>query len=161
MGKAPQTIQDQNHALAGPNKELVFRSAIEVQTEYKGKDALYMKLIFSDNVKVPVFNPQDVIRKKSELAVKLGSLCEALGLDFNDIPYCPDFETFVETFIQFTFKRRGKLVYAKLTVNEDGWLIMGSDRCFSSQADLEYSDEDREYLKIDEMDIKMKTETPY
>jgi hypothetical protein len=160
MGKAPDSILKQNLALADPNKELVFRSAIEVQTEYKGKDALYMKVLFSDGVKITQFNPQDVIRKKSELAVRWGSLCEALGLDFNDIPYCPDFETFVETFINFTFPARGRMVYAKLTVDENGWLQLGTGTCFSKNPDMEYSDEDREHLKLDDMDIKMKGDLP-
>lgn len=132
MGKAPDSIKTQNLALADPNKELTFRGVLEIPCEYKGKDALYMKVVFSDGVKINQFNPQDVIRKKSELAVRWGSLCEALGLDFNDIPYCPDFETFVETFIAFTFPKRGKMVYAKLTVNEDGWLQLGTGKCFSN-----------------------------
>lgn len=163
MGKAPDSVLQKNLLLAHPNRELVFRGVLEIPCEFRGKDALYMRVIFSDGVKINQFNPEDVIRKKSELAVRWGSLCEALGLDFNDIPFCHDWESFVQAFIKFTFKKRGMMVYAKLTVDENGWLVLGTGRCFSTIDDLEYSDEDRENLQTDEMDgkHKMKAETPY
>lgn len=163
MGKAPESLREKNKQLAHPNRELVFRGAIEVPFISHGKDGLYLKVLFSDGVAIREFNPDLSVRRRSLLATRWGYLCEALGLDFNDIPFCHDWEQFVATFIDFTFPARGKLIYAKLTIDEDGWLVLGTDRCFSNDQDMEYSDEDRENLDTDVMDEnnKMQTETPY
>lgn len=163
MGKAPESLKEKNKGLAHPNRELIFRGCIEVPFISRGQDGLYLKVLFSDGVAIREFNPDLSVRRRSLLATRWGYLCEALGLDFNDIPFCHDYESFVATFIDFTAPKKGTLVYAKLTVDEDGWLILGTDKCFSDRPDMEYSDEDRENLDTDLMDEqnRMQTEPPY
>jgi hypothetical protein len=163
VAKAPDNIKQRNQDLADPNKELVFRGVLEMPyLERTGEDAMYMRVLFSDEVKINEWNPRKSIEGRKQIAYRWGSLCEALGLDWNNLPASPDdWELFIQNFRTFTFPKRGTLVYAKLTIGEEGWLKLGTGRAFSSNPDMEFSDEDTEFLKIDKMDVKMKVDNPW
>lgn len=134
------------------NVRLEFRGSVIVDSKSRdGKDYVCLDLVFSENVKIRLFNPEKSIRDRSIMSVLLSSLFEALGDDFGDIPPCRGgFFEFLSEVTETMNRRKYTMLYAKLTVNEAGYIICGEGRSFSKNPDLEYTDSDLHFLTVDE-----------
>lgn len=162
MGSASEQVKQQNQAKCGANRYLLFRGAVAFDSVHPttGKDVVYLDLLFSDGLSFRLFNVGDAVASRSKMAVTLGALCSALGLDFNDLQGVFTWEDFAEAFQKFVEPGRYTHVYAKVTINKDGWPIFGTGRCFSSDPDLEYSDGDTMFLTTSEGDLAHPNERP-
>lgn len=156
-----QTKQN-NLRKTGANRLLYFRGAVahDDVDSFSGKDVVYLDLVFSDQLSFRLFSPRESIAKRSSLACSLGALCSALGLDFNDMPFCFTWEDFAASFSKFTEEGKRRPVYCKVTLNSGGWPILGTGRCFSSTNDMEYSDADLLFLDTQEGDLAHPNEIP-
>lgn len=162
-----------NQRKCGANRQLVFRGVVakDEVDNLTGKDVIHLILLFSDELSFRLFDPRISVAKKNTMASTLGSLCEALGINWNDMPACFGWEDFATSFVKFMDEHRRKSVFAKVTLNSNHWptlgtdnhlipmgfkdgeVIYGYDRCFSMTNDLEYSDADMTYLDHSEGDL--------
>lgn len=147
-----ETRRVYNSKNCSANARLEFRGSVIVDSKTRdGKDYVCLDLVFSENVKIRLFNPEKSIRDRSIMSVLLSSLFEALGDDFSDVPPCRGgYHEFLSEVTETMNRRKYTMLYAKLTVNESGYIIMGEGRCFSTQPDLEYTDADLHFLTVDE-----------
>lgn len=148
-------VRQNNQRKCGANRQLIFRGAVAKDEidNLTGKDVVHLILLFSDNLSFRLFTPRDSVAKKSAMADTLGSLCGALGCDWGDIPACFAWEDFCTTMVSFLDKHRGKMIYAKVTLNKNYFPTYGTGKCFSEMDDMEYSDADLTYLEHGEGDL--------
>lgn len=161
---AKSSLSDQrkaeNQRKCGANRQLIFRGAIakdEIDS-FTGKDVVHLILVFSDDLSFRLFTPRESVAKKTAMNETLGSLCEALGADFDNVPACFGWEDFATTIVDFLYPYKGKQVFAKVTLNSGHWPTYGTGRCFSSTPDMEYSEADMTYLEHGEGDIAHSAE---
>lgn len=138
-----------NSKRCSPNKLLEFRGAVAVPAKDRyGKDYTRIDLVFNENIDIKIFNPVISVRDKEIMATRLAFLCDALRLDFNDIPPCKGgWVEFVKEFCDLVRPRKYSMIYAKLTITEEGWIELGEGRCFSVRPDMEYTDSDTRFLE--------------
>lgn len=138
--------REHNEPKVGENVEITFRGAHEQSGERSGNEVMYLKIAFSDQITLTEFSPDKNVTKMVKQMDCLGSLLEALGLRMESIPYIFDWEVFVAKFIKFTQPCKGRRIYAKLTLDHNGYIKAGEGRCFSQYPDLIYTDNDRANL---------------
>lgn len=134
--------KEQNEPKVGENVELTFRGAHEQSGEQRGNEVMYLKIGFSDKITLTEFSPEKNVTKMVRQMDCLGSLLEALDLSMEQIPYIFDWEVFVAKFIKFTQPKKGIRIYAKLTLDHNGYIKTGEGRCFSKYPDMIYTDND-------------------
>lgn len=159
MAKLNDQRKLDNQRKCGANRLLVFMGAVakdEVDS-MTGKDVVHLILLFSDGISFRLFDPRQAVNKKSGMAVTLGSLCEALGVDWGDVPGCFGWEDLCSTLVTFFAPHTSKSVYAKITLNAGGWPTYGTGRCFSAEPDMIYSKDDLIYLETGEGDLAHPT----
>ncbi len=151
-----------NKAKCGANRFLFFRGAVAFDAEdsYTGKDVVYLDLLFSEGISFRLFNPRENVAKRGVLAATLGSLCTALGDDFNNVPGCFQWEDFAVKFQEFVDPYKLTKIYVKVTLNSNRWLIPGTGKCFSNTNDMEYSDADLLFLETPDGDLAHPGEKP-
>lgn len=161
---AKSSMSDQrkadNQRKCGANRQLVFRGAIakdEIDT-FSGKDVVHLILVFSDDLSFRLFTPRESVAKKTAMNETLGSLCKALGTDFDDVPACFGWEDFATTIVDFLAPYKHKTIFAKVTLNQNHWPTYGTGECFSDHPDMEYSEADMTYLDHSEGDIAHSNE---
>lgn len=154
MADAAQDRRERNRPRCSENQWLEFRGIVSVASQDRnGVDYTRLDIRFNESIDIKLFDPKKSIRERSIQSVKLSSLCEAIGLDFNDVPPCKGgWEEFVTEVCSLVNTKKYSMVYAKLTVGEAGWIELGEGRCFSTKPDLEYTDADVRYL--DNVDVK-------
>lgn len=152
--------KEKNQRKCGANRQLIFRGAVakDEVDNLTGKDVVHLILLFSDELSFRLFDPRISVGKKNAIAATLGSLCEALGIDWNDVPACFGWEDFTTTMVDFLEPHKRKQVYAKVTLNKSFWPTYGTDRCFSAHPDMSYSDADLTYLDNAEGDLAHPSE---
>lgn len=145
---------EKNSSRCGANVLLEFKSAVAVDAvDRRGDDITYLDLRFSGHIDLRLKSPMRSYKARSVQANELGCLFAALGLDFNDVPPCPGgWEEFVPEIVAALAPKRLESLYAKLTVNEHGYIVPGEGKCFSQVPDMEYSDQDLRFLKLGEPD---------
>jgi hypothetical protein len=146
----------------GENVELTLKTVVEAYHKKgnQGEETAYFKVIFTDGTILRGFNPGRSVRQNAMFAERWGSFLQALGLSMDDIPYLYNWELFPEGLIEYTKGKRGEKIYAKLTLDENGYLVPGSGRAFSRIPDLTYSDEDLQYITEDTLDKTKARELP-
>lgn len=159
---ATKDKKNENQAKCAPNRLLTFRGivALDAEDTRSGKDTVHMVLQFSDGLSFRLFSPRDNVKKRSLQAITLGSFCAACDLDWGNVPGCFQWEDYVTTFQSFVESCRGKQLYTKVTLNGAGWPNLGSDRCFSKESDMEYSDLDMLFLDSPDGDMAHPGEHP-
>lgn len=144
-----------NSARCGANKLLEFRGAVAVDAlDGRGNDVTYLDLRFAGPgtgpVELRMRSPEKSYKARAVQANELGCLMEAFNLDFNDIPPCRGgWEEFVQVVVEMLQPKKLESVYAKLTVNDRGFIVPGEGRCFSKNPDMEYTDADMRFLDQD------------
>lgn len=143
-----------NSARCRPNKLLEFRGAVAVDSvDRQGYDVTYLDLRFagpSDRIDIRLKSPQKSYKMREIQANELGCLMEALSLSFGDIPPARGgWEEMVELVIAALAPHKLESLYAKLTVNEQGYIVLGEGKCFSTAPDMEYTDQDLRFLRLD------------
>lgn len=151
MGKLSEEQRAKNEVKCGQNKPVIFEGCLAIdRVDRFGKDALDLKFLFNEGISYRRFDPGQSIRRKSTLSIEFSALCEALGLDFADIQQCYGWEEVVLKFCNFVNVRRGESIYAKFTIDENGWLTPGEGKCFSRESDMEYTEADKQNLTVKE-----------
>lgn len=137
-----------NSERCSANKYLEFKGAVRVDAKDRwGNDYSRLDLLFSDYIDIKLFSPAKSNRDRGLQSIKLTCLAASLGRDFMDIPACQGgWEEFVEEVCSLINPKKGNMIYAKVTVNESGWIELGEGKCFSVDPDMEYTDADMRFL---------------
>lgn len=153
----------QNSPLCSPNKLVTFTGIVMVEGHDNfGKDKTRMMLTFwaghADKLNLAIFNPGDRVWEQQKAAQKLHSLCEALGLDFHDIPHCKGgWHELIREMMELTIPKKNTELFAKITLNEKGYFALGEGVCFSTEPTMTYSDNDKHFI----LDVDLKEPTPF
>lgn len=144
---------DYNKSKCSANARLEFRGAVPValKSRFKNEDYTALDLVFSEKIHMRFFDPERSVMERIRQYTIFTELCKCVGTDFLDIPPCPGgWEDFVIEFTSLLVGHKYILLYAKLTINEDGRIVPGTGKCFSLEPDMEYSDEDLRFLDSEE-----------
>ena len=144
---------DYNKSQCSANKRLEFRGAVPValKSRFKNEDYTALDLVFSEKIHMRFFDPERSVMERIRQYTIFTALCECVGTDFLDIPPCPGgWEDFVIELTSLLATHKYVLLYAKITINEDGRIVPGTGKCFSLEPDMEYSDEDLRFLDSEE-----------
>jgi hypothetical protein len=135
------------------NKRLEFRNAVPVslRSRFKNEDYTALDLVFSEKIHMRFFDPERSVVDRIRQYNIFTALCQCVGADFLDIPPCPGgWEDFVIELTSLLARHKYILLYAKITVNEEGRIVPGTGKCFSLEPDMEYSDEDLRFLDAED-----------
>lgn len=138
-----------NSERCAANKHLEFRGCVAVPGKNRlGNDYTRLDIMLSEGLDIKLFDPGKSIRDRGILSGRLTALCDTLKLDFMDIPPCKGgWIEFVEEVCKLVNCCKYKMIYVKLTVNENGWIEPGEGKCFSTEPDMEYTDTDLRFLE--------------
>lgn len=147
MGLTEDRIS-KNAPKCGANVQLTFKGVVPVAAKYQnGTDYTRLDLLFSDDISIKVFDPRRSPRDKTTMMTRLAYLADALNEDVRDIPPCKGgWEEFVTEVVNLIHHKKGMTVFAKITLNEAGWIEPGEGKCFSKVPDMEFTDADTRFL---------------
>lgn len=144
---------DYNKSQCSANKRLEFRGAVPValRSRFKNEDYTALDLVFSEKIHMRFFDPERSVMERIRQYTVFTELCKCVGTDFLEVPPCPGgWEDFVIELTSLLANHKYVLLYAKITINEDGRIVPGTGKCFSLEPDMEYSDEDLRFLDSEE-----------